>query len=68
MVVQINQYNTVTRGFAPIVFVNQVETMLTLRDSDGDSLLALAAGSGDKATFESVLTTVQDKLSPEQVT
>ena len=41
--------------------------MLTLRDSDGDSLLALAAGSGDKATFESVLTTVQDKLSPEQV-
>ena len=41
--------------------------MLTLRDSEGDTLLALAAVSGDKATFESVLTTVQEKLSPEQV-
>ena len=48
-------------------FSDQVETMLTLRDSDGHSLLALAAASGDKAKFESVWTTVQDKLSPEQV-
>ena len=46
---------------------DQVDTMLTVRDSVGRSLLALAAASGDKATFESVLTTVQDKLSPEQV-
>ena len=49
------------------LFAEQVETMLTLRDSRGSSLLALAATSGDKATFESVLTTVQDKLNPEEV-
>ena len=49
-------------------FADQVETMLTLRDSDGDSLLALAALCGDKATFESVLSTLQEKLAPEQVT
>ena len=48
-------------------FADQVETMLTLRGSRGCSLLALAAASGDKATFESLLTTVQEKLSPEQV-
>jgi len=48
-------------------FTEQVETMLTLRDYGGCSLLALAAGSGHKATFESVWTTVQEKLSPEQV-
>ena len=60
--------NIFTRGFAPNAFFpDQVETMLTLRDSDGQSLLALATYSGDKATFESVLTTVQEKLSPEQV-
>ena len=48
-------------------FADQVETMLTLNESDGDSLLALAATSGDKATFESVLSTVQEKLAPEKV-
>ena len=48
-------------------FADQVETILTLRDSEGCSLLALAAASGDKGTFESVLTAVQEKLSPEHV-
>ena len=51
----------------PLVGFGKVETMLALKDSDGDSMLAYAVASGDKATFESVLTTVQDKLSPEQV-
>ena len=46
---------------------DQVKTMLTLKDSMGRSLLALAATSGDKVTFESVLTTIQEKLTPEQV-
>lgn len=49
-----------------IIFLFQVETMLTLRDSLGDSLLALAASGGNKATFESVYTAVRVKLSPEQ--
>ena len=49
-------------------FADKVETMLILMDSGGDSLLALAACSGDRSTFESVLTTVQEKLTPEQVT
>ena len=60
-------HNIHPRFCATCFFGDQVETILTLRDSDGDSLLALAAASGDKATFESVLTTVQEKLGPEQV-
>ena len=48
-------------------FAEQLETMLTLKNFNGSSSLAVAAASGDKATFESVWTTVQDKLSPEQV-
>ena len=46
----------------------QVETMLSLRGSGGKSMVAKAAFSGDKATFEAVLTAIGERLQPKQVT
>lgn len=45
----------------------QVETMLLLGGFMGRSLAAEAAYSGDKATFEVVLTVLREKFQPEQV-
>jgi len=41
--------------------------MLMYKDSIGRSLVADAAFSGDKTTFETVLKAVHEKLGPEQV-
>ena len=45
----------------------QVETMLLLMGSRGQSLMAQAAYSGDKATFDAVSTAIGERLEPEQV-
>ena len=45
----------------------QVETMLSITGFEGRSLVAQAAFSGDKATFEAVSTALVKKLRPEQV-
>ena len=45
----------------------QVETMLSTTGFLGQSLVAQAALSGDKATFEAVSTALVAKLRPEQV-
>ena len=45
----------------------QVETMLSTTDFEGRSLVAQAAFSGDKATFEAVSTALVEKLPPEEV-
>ena len=45
----------------------QVETMLSTTGFNGRSLVAQAARTGDKATFEAVSTALVKKLRPEQV-
>ena len=45
----------------------QVETMLSITGYNGLSLVAVAAFTGDKATFEAVSTALVAKLRPEQV-
>lgn len=46
----------------------QVEVMILLTRFEGRSLVAEAALSGNKATFEAVLTTLRERLHPDQVT
>ena len=45
----------------------QVETMLSTTGFEGRSLVARAALTGDKATFEAVSTALVAKLPPEEV-
>ena len=45
----------------------QVETMLSTTGFNGRSLVAQAAFTGDKATFEAVSTALVARLRPEQV-
>ena len=45
----------------------QVETMLSTTGFEGRSLVAQAAFSGDKATFEAVTTALVTRLPPEGV-
>ena len=45
----------------------QVETMLSITGFKGGSLVAQAAFSGDKATFEAVTTELVTRLPPEGV-
>ena len=45
----------------------QVETMLSITGFEGRSLVAQAAFSGDKATFEAVTTALVTRLPPEEV-
>ena len=45
----------------------QIETMLLLTGSTGQSLVEQAAKCWDKAMFEAVFTAIREKLQPEQV-
>ena len=45
----------------------QVETMLSITSFEGRSLVAQAAFSGDKATFDAVTTALATRLPPEEV-
>ena len=45
----------------------QVETMLSITGFEGRSLVAQAAFTGDKATFEAVSTALVTRLGSDQV-
>ena len=53
--------------YAPPVRYIQMKTMMTEVDKDGHTLLAMAASSGNKYTFNAVLAAVTEELGQAEV-